>query len=603
MAQAYLTTGSQYNPYTFEEMLKPLLLYKEEYDTQTKAYEDYNTNTEAIGAFLDPTIDKDILNNVYNPYIQELNDAALALSKGLTPQSKETLRKIKSDYNRNILSIKAGIEGREKARQQWNELSAKDRTLMTSHNPNYASVSEYMNGKSPESINVSGAELMQRAYNVAQRASKNNILNPQFMKVMGDQYYQIKQSYGFDSPEMDSFLSENIVGIPVIDSMISEILSSSNVDKLSPEDQTRAIKYALEGAFNGIEKGTSYSYQANREWDLNAKNGGNGGKTDTEDSSFLPNTLGYNTSKSGKLRRKERYLGTLTQTADGNLIDASENLTKEEYNNVIKSQEIVKTFESKYGSLNNINRKSMIERGISESEYSNALKAREYLKTTVPKQLDVDKLVSEYNYLGLGTEYQDVSTGIAYEKSQLAKPFVIMSLDSSKITNKKNFAENLSGSVVDFKEVDKKGNVSNNYIKDDEKKDLNNHGYEIVTSNEHSVLFKDSVTNKLYKPESDYAKDIDVTMHSINDELKDFSKESLSKFNENGFKKLDSGYIVQLSRESINGKTDVVKTLYSPEGNIIGISSIRDEAENKGKSRGAIIQTIMQSILEERSSK
>ena len=119
MAQAYLTTGSQYNPYTFEEMLKPLLLYKEEYDTQAKAYEDYNTNAEAIGAFLDPTIDKDTLNNVYNPYMQELNDAASALSKGLTPQSKETLRKIKSDYNRNILSIKAGIEGREKARQQW----------------------------------------------------------------------------------------------------------------------------------------------------------------------------------------------------------------------------------------------------------------------------------------------------------------------------------------------------------------------------------------------------------------------------------------------------------------------------------------------------
>ena len=311
MAQAYLTTGSQYNPYTFEEIMKPFLLYKEEYDKQEKAYEDYNTNAEAIGAFLDPTIDKEVLDNLYNPYMQELDEAATALNKGLTPQSRETLRKIKRDYNKNLLSIKAGIEGREKARQQWNELSAKDRTLMTSHNPNYASVSEYMNGKSPESINVSGTELMQRAYNVAQRASKNNILNPQFMKVMGDQYYQIKQSYGFDSPEMDSFLSENIVGIPVIDSMISEILSSSNVDKLSPEDQTRAIKYALEGAFNGIEKGATYSYQTNQQWALdNTKLKESTGTKTTGDISTKTNTLGYDTSTNRQLRKKKTYFNT-----------------------------------------------------------------------------------------------------------------------------------------------------------------------------------------------------------------------------------------------------------------------------------------------------
>ena len=30
MAQAYITTGSQFTPYTFDELLKPFLLYKEE---------------------------------------------------------------------------------------------------------------------------------------------------------------------------------------------------------------------------------------------------------------------------------------------------------------------------------------------------------------------------------------------------------------------------------------------------------------------------------------------------------------------------------------------------------------------------------------------
>ena len=615
MAQAYLTTGSQYNPYTFEEMLKPLLLYKEEYDTQTKAYEDYNTNAEAIRAFLDPTIDKDTLNNVYNPYMQELNDAASALSKGLTPQSKETLRKIKSDYNRNILSIKAGIEGREKARQQWNELSAKDRTLMTSHNPNYASVSEYMNGKSPESINVSGAELMQRAYNIAQRASKNNILNPQFMKVMGDQYYQIKQSYGFDSPEMDSFLSEHIVGIPVIDSMISEILSSSNVDKLSPEDQTRAIKYALEGAFNGIEKGATYSYQTNQQWALdNAKpKEGTGTKT-TGDTSTQTNTLGYDTSTNRQLRKKKAYFDTLQQTANGNLIDPSDRLTEDQYTNILNSQAaldyLAKQVSSKSGVNMSINdfikwypNQDTLTRGKFEKEYTQATKIQNEINRLIPNQHNTQELVKEYDYLGLGTQYDNVKTGLDYQEQQLASPFVIMALDSSKISNKENIAENILGTTVNFREVDEKGNVSKGYIKDADKEKLLSHNYELITSNKHSILIKDKSTNKLYKPDNDDVKRLDVKADSINNELKDFSPESLNSFNENGFKQLPTGYIVKLVRGNINGQNDIVKILYNPDGTLIGMSSIKDEAYNGGKSRGAIIQTIMQSILEEKGSK
>lgn len=605
MAQAYITTGSQFTPYTFDELLKPFLLYKEELDKQTKDFEDYDTNAEAIGAFLDSNLDSDIY-STYTNYMDALNSAATDLSKqGLTPESKEKLSALKRSFNKDMLPIKAGIEARDKARQQWNELSAKDRTLMTSFNPNTASVSAFMNGKTPESINVSGNDLIQRAYNIAQVVSKNNIQDPEFMKVMGGQYYQIKQEYGLDSPEMDAFIRDNVVGVPEIDAMIQEVLSSSNVDKLSAEDQDRAIKYALEGAFNGMQRNISYNYQTNRQWDFDKQLALREASDDPEDSNkkpdFMSNTLSYNTKTSRDIRKEKEYLNTLQQTANGTLIDPSERITEEQYQKILAAQQLIDAFEQQVSPIDDV---SKIDQLKYQKEYNAALNSREYVKKTIPKQQKVKELTNKYNYLNLGTDYENVNVALDYQESQLAEPFTITGLDSSKISEARNQAKNIISKVdtSQFKEVDKENRVKN--IKEDKVEEILNKGdFVILSSNKHSVILKDMNTGKMYIPKIDYSERLDSTREIIDSELKDFSKKSLDSYDNRGYKKLDNGYTVKIDRVNNGGETDIIKTLYTPEGIYIGSSSLRDEAYNNGKKRGNIIYTIMQSILEDRSSK
>ena len=607
MAQAYITTGSQFTPYTFDELLKPFLLYKEELDKQTKDFEDYNTNAEAIGAFLDSNLDSDIY-STYTNYMDALNSAATDLSKqGLTPESREKLSALKRSFNKDMLPIKAGIEARDKARQQWNELSAKDRTLMTSFNPNTASVSAFMNGKTPESINVSGNDLMQRAYNIAQVVSKNNIQDPEFMKVMGGQYYQIKQEYGLDSPEMNAFIRDNVVGVPEIDAMIQEVLSSSNVDKLSAEDQDRAIKYALEGAFNGMQRNISYNYQTNRQWDfdkqLALKASGDPEDPD-KNPDFMSNTLSYNTKTSRDIRKEKEYLNTLQQTANGTLIDPSERITEEQYQKILAAQQLIDAFEQQVSSIDDFHKLSKADQLKYQKEYNAALNSREYIKKTIPKQQKVKELTNKYNYLNLGTDYENVNVALDYQESQLAEPFTITGLDSSKISEARNQAKNIISKVdtSQFKEVDKENRVKN--IKEDKVGEiLKNGDFVILSSNKHSVILKDMNTGKMYIPKIDYSERLDSTREIIDSELKDFSKKSLDSYDNRGYKRLDNGYTVKIDRVNNGGETDIIKTLYTPEGIYIGSSSLRDEAYNNGKKRGNIIYTIMQSILEDRSSK
>ena len=608
MAQAYITTGSQFTPYTFDELLKPFLLYKEELDKQTKDFEDYGTNAEAIGAFLDSNLDSDIY-STYTNYMDALNSAATDLSKqGLTPESKEKLSALKRSFNKDMLPIKAGIEARDKARQQWNELSAKDRTLMTSFNPNTASVSAFMNGKTPESINVSGNDLMQRAYNIAQVVSKNNIQDPEFMKVMGGQYYQIKQEYGLDSPEMNAFIRDNVVGVPEIDAMIQEVLSSSNVDKLSAEDQDRAIKYALEGAFNGMQRNISYNYQTNRQWDfdkqLALESLGKGAEDPDKKPDFMSNTLSYNTKTSRDIRKEKEYLNTLQQTANGTLIDPSERITEEQYQKILAAQQLIDAFEQQVSPIDDFHKLSKADQLKYQKEYNAALNSRGYIEKTIPKQQKVKELTNKYNYLNLGTDYENVNVALDYQESQLAEPFTVVTTDSSKITEAKNQASNVlkPTSVDSLKEVNDKDQVSK--IGKGKVEDILSKGnFVILTSNKHSIILKDLNTGKMYIPENDYTTKLDGIREELNNELKDFSKKSLDSYDNRGYKRLNNGYTVKVDRVTNGGETDIIKTLYTQEGIYVGSLSLRDEAYNNGKARGNLITSIMQSILEDRSSK
>ena len=54
----YLQLDTQFNPFTYDEMVKPLLYYKEAYDTAETAYSDLAAQTEAW---------KDIANRENNP--------------------------------------------------------------------------------------------------------------------------------------------------------------------------------------------------------------------------------------------------------------------------------------------------------------------------------------------------------------------------------------------------------------------------------------------------------------------------------------------------------------------------------------------------------
>ena len=270
MATAYTTIGSKFQPYTLAEMLIPYQAYKQEFDKREELYNTYTENAGLIGSQLDDTLDKDLMDTVYNPYMQELNQAASELSsKGLSPENRKNLQNLRRRFGSDIAPIKVATEARAEARKNWDKLSSQDKTLMTNANPYYQAVSSYMNGKSPETYYVSGNELYGRGKALAEAFSKTlrEVPNGEALaNTLGGQYYRITKQYGPDSKQMQDFMNDVADSIPELRSQVDDILSNTDIGKkgFTDTDRNKARQYIIEGMKAGLSGNTEVQYLENK---------------------------------------------------------------------------------------------------------------------------------------------------------------------------------------------------------------------------------------------------------------------------------------------------------------------------------------------------
>lgn len=270
MAAAYTTIGSKFQPYTLAEMLVPYQAYKQEFDKREELYNTYAENAGLIGSQLDDTLDKDLIDTVYNPYMQELNRAASELSsKGLSPENRKNLQNLRRRFGSDIAPIKVASEARAEARKNWDKLSSQDKTLMTNANPYYQAVSSYMNGKSPETYYVSGNELYGRGKALAEAFSKTlrEVPNGEALaNDLGGQYYRITRQYGPDSKQMQDFMNDVADSIPELRSQVEDILSNTDISKegFTDVDRNKARQYIIEGMKAGLSGNTEVQYLENK---------------------------------------------------------------------------------------------------------------------------------------------------------------------------------------------------------------------------------------------------------------------------------------------------------------------------------------------------
>ena len=272
MAANYITIGSRFRPFSYEELIAPLVAAEQEHQRQEELYNTYSDTLGQIGGQLSREYDQDVLDNIYNPYRSALESAAEELaSKGLTSGSRRTLNALRRQFNNELVPVQQGILARAEARKLWDEKVAKDPTLMTNANPYYQGVGAYMNGMSPEAAYVSGNELYGRGQALSQAFSEVMRSVPKNAQLaLEGQYWQIVSQYGPTSEEARLFMEGVPERIPALNNQIEEIMDNSGIysEGFTVSDQDRARRYIVEGMMAGLSGDTKVEYLNNQAYGL-----------------------------------------------------------------------------------------------------------------------------------------------------------------------------------------------------------------------------------------------------------------------------------------------------------------------------------------------
>lgn len=463
MATAYTTIGSKFQPYTLAEMLVPYQTYKQEFDKREELYNTYAENAGLIGSQLDDTLDKDLMDAVYNPYMQELNSAAATLSsKGLSSENRKTLQNLRRRFGSDIAPIKVATEARAEARKNWDKLLERDKSLMTNANPYYQSVSSYMNGKSPETYYVSGSELYGRGKALAEAFSKTLRDVPEgeaLANTLGGQYYRITKQYGPDSKQMQDFMNDVADSIPELRSQVEDILSNTDIGKegFTDADKNKAKQYIIEGMKAGLSGNTEVQYLQNRNWDLIQADK----RRKPEKVPTIPKlpTFTSNMGHEGsgeELSDIDKFIQTLTLKGGKSLSNAELDALLAEYQ---KDLDTVSEIQSKYGTYTETSStptgslgtfgmdalsksiaastsksKYFIKNGkktylgdLSKEEQAAFTKARSNIsngsnRTRMQEiQNELDSLAERYSYIPGENIVQSIQLGVALDKAQATK--------------------------------------------------------------------------------------------------------------------------------------------------------------------------------------
>lgn len=257
-----LVINSQFRPFTYDEMVKPLVAYKEAYDKVEQDYSDLVTQTEMW---------KDIATRenspeayaMYQRYSNDLNAIVDDFSRGMNLNNRRALIGMKRRYAQDITPIAQA----DAAMKEANDFRAKAGPDAIFEVSQYDSLDQFLHGKKANNRYQSREALTKKAAAMTEAAMAEAMNDPEFKKVMGDQYWQITQHSGGSYEELMEAMKLGMMDNPLAQNRFSqirqEVARKAGIQNYDVFGQ-QAIMDAIDlGLYAGLDKPVT-QFQANQ---------------------------------------------------------------------------------------------------------------------------------------------------------------------------------------------------------------------------------------------------------------------------------------------------------------------------------------------------
>lgn len=252
MARGFMVINSRFKPFSYEEMLRPIAAYTDEYNTQEAAYGELANNAAQWEKLADSELDRDAYQR-YKDYANSLQQAADALaSNGLQANSRQALQDVRRRYTEEIAPIEQAYQKRGELSKMQREMMAKDPTTLFERRADNIALKELIANPELSPSTYSGAYLEKSAAQAASALSKQMREDPRkWRSILGNQYYETRMRTGYTADEIQRAVNGDPSApselVQVVSQVIQPIQNWQNEGALQD-----ALNYTTRGMWNAI---------------------------------------------------------------------------------------------------------------------------------------------------------------------------------------------------------------------------------------------------------------------------------------------------------------------------------------------------------------
>lgn len=249
-----LKLTSKFKPFTFDEMVKPLQMYKEAYDKVEEQYADLSTQTEMWRDIANKTNSPEAY-EMFRRYADQLQAVTDDFATGMTLQNRSQLMNMKRRYAAEIIPIQKAKEAYDKMVETREKISsADDSAIFVNH---YNSIDDFLHGGTADNTYVSGNKLMARVAAKCEAYGRSEYGKMEIAKTVSRGYQDLyEQKNGYSYADLKEVLAQHPESKAAqdINAIIQSELHAAGYDNLNDFDKSKLANYAESGAYSGLSK-------------------------------------------------------------------------------------------------------------------------------------------------------------------------------------------------------------------------------------------------------------------------------------------------------------------------------------------------------------
>ena len=148
MAKYLVTSGSYYDPFTYDELAKPIAQTVEAHNAAQDVYDQLGMETSALERYITDNPGDQEAKRMYDSYMSRLSSLQDNLWRnGYNASTRRDLSAARTGYASNITRLQSAIQARQDRSKEYWDAKHKNPNLVTSGDPGLYGLDDYLHNE------------------------------------------------------------------------------------------------------------------------------------------------------------------------------------------------------------------------------------------------------------------------------------------------------------------------------------------------------------------------------------------------------------------------------------------------------------------------